>query len=180
MPPYPPSCFIGMHVINCWAVPAQPCIIFSTPGIFLLWPRYCLPVRRNSSLLVHKRDRSLNKYFYWKTGRDRKYRPYTISDDNDSKTKVRRFDDAHNFRVDHFSIWGHLDYLSGTSSVSLGSELIHSDIRVFCPIGPFHSDVRVFHSEDNLSLGWLYFHSEGNLLLDRQVFIPTVISLLRW
>ena len=52
MPPYPPSCFSGVHVINCWAVSAQPCIIFSTPGIFLLWPRYCLPVRRNSSLLV--------------------------------------------------------------------------------------------------------------------------------
>ena len=63
MPPYPPSCFIGVHVINCWAVSAQPCIIFSTPGIFLLWPRYCLPVRRNSSLLVRKRDWSLNNYF---------------------------------------------------------------------------------------------------------------------
>ena len=69
------------------------------------------------------------------------------------KPKVHYFDDAHNFRVDHFSIRGHLDYLSGTSSVSLGSELIHSDIRVFRPTGPFHSDVRVFHSEDNLSLG---------------------------
>ena len=34
MPPYPPLCFIGVHVINCWAVSAQPCIIFSTPGIF--------------------------------------------------------------------------------------------------------------------------------------------------
>ena len=63
MPPYPPLCFIGVHVINCWAVSAQPCIIFSTPGIFLLWPRYCLPVRRDSSLLVRKRDWSLNKYF---------------------------------------------------------------------------------------------------------------------
>ena len=63
MPPYSPLCFIGVLVINCWAVSAQPCIIFSTPGIFLLWPRYCLPVRRNSSLLVRKRDWSLNNYF---------------------------------------------------------------------------------------------------------------------
>ena len=63
-------CIIGVLVINCWAVSAQPCIIFSTPGIFLLWSRLCLPVRRNSSLLVRKRDRFLNKYFYWKTGHD--------------------------------------------------------------------------------------------------------------
>ena len=34
LPPYPPYCFIGVHVINCWAVSAQLCIIFSTPGIF--------------------------------------------------------------------------------------------------------------------------------------------------
>ena len=63
MPPYPPSCFSGVHVINCWASSAQPCIISSTPSIFLLWPRYCLPVRRNSSSLVRNRDWFLNNYF---------------------------------------------------------------------------------------------------------------------
>ena len=127
--------------------------------------------------------------------------PYTISDDNDSKTKVHRFDDAHNFRVDHFSIRGHLDYLLGTSSVSLGSELIHSDIRVFRPTGPFHSDVKsftrntifhsddynftrktIFHSDDYISLGRQYltrtssFHSDGNLFT-RNNFTRMIISL---
>ena len=75
--------------------------------------------------------------------------PYAISDDDDSKTKVYRLDYTYNFCIEHFFIRGHLDKLSGTCSVSLGFELIHSDIR------DFHSDrpTGLFHSEDNLSLG---------------------------
>ena len=42
-----------------------------------------------------------------------------------------RLDDMHNFCIEHFFIRGHPDKLSGTCSVSLGFELIHSDIRVF-------------------------------------------------
>ena len=75
--------------------------------------------------------------------------PYAISDDDDSKTTVYRLGDMHNFYIEHFFIRGRLDKLSGTCSVSLGFELIHSDIR------DFHSDhpTRSFHSENNLSLG---------------------------
>ena len=75
--------------------------------------------------------------------------PYTISDDDDSKTKVYRLDDTHNFCIEHFFIRGHLDKLSGTCSVSLGFELIHSDITDFRSDRP----TGLFHSEDNLSLG---------------------------
>ena len=75
--------------------------------------------------------------------------PYTISDDDDSKTKVYRLDDTHNFCIEHFFIQGHFDKLLSTCSISLGLELIHSDIRYF------HSDrpIGLFRSEDNLSLG---------------------------
>ena len=81
--------------------------------------------------------------------------PYAIYDDDDSKTKVYRFDDTHNFCIEHFFIRGHLDKLSGTCSVSLGFELIHSDIRVFHSTGSFHSDdyiftrKTIFHSDDD-------------------------------
>ena len=70
MPPYLSSCFIGVHVINCWAVSAQPCIIFSTPGFSSVIKKLSTS-EEDSSLLVRKRDRFLNKYFYWKTGRDK-------------------------------------------------------------------------------------------------------------
>ena len=70
MPPYPPLCIIGVLVINCWVVSAQPYIISSIPGFSSVIKKLSTS-EKDSSLLVRKRDRFLNKDFYWKTGRDK-------------------------------------------------------------------------------------------------------------
>jgi hypothetical protein len=126
-------------------------------------------------------------------------RLYTISDDDDSKSKVDRFDDTHNFRVEHFSIRGHLNNLLIPSSTSglINFDSFHFPGKLFFPASfpprqVFHpgklstpasfSRRQAFHAGKLFIFAGKLFYSAGKVSIParfppRQVFHPGKLSI---